>query len=662
MVCGVEPSLSGCKFAVAEKVTVKEGEGEGLVSGGGEKDASRVVKRVVTYTIDTKQFKPRSVDALLMFPFNPEDKSDASGFTVDGQFSLFLSSEQMGLRLVDQRLKDTDVLRIKSKSLSSSGFDNGVVRITMSPKAVTKPTNIDQQEGAIQKVMLPLQSALGTILSQMQGTPLLTVTYQWEQTRDMGSEGGMSGMGDWKPAFDGIKDDASKITATSGFKVLKANGSEDGDFSAGNLGALVAGAGKKVRLNAAVWLRVLNNNSQVVDMVPACLADDEDQRAGNLQVLKPLAAPISGDRTPLMKFETGVSFDFSIAGLQGLSAGIDMQAAPKAALVNDPRFNHAPENWFKYESSLSENGYLTELNNSLPLGANGRDGDIFMATSDSGYMQSAYELAFIPRFTNLKNYGSSQVSGDLTSLSGLDWKEFPDNAGSTRQAGFAWRTYAPYGDDAEAFEDLGISSDGTGQKVNPYSDSVNVLMSVFANTPIDWKRSSTNQVSGAPDYATMSAREFNSLYAFNGYGQNCRIEWDDLKAVAEAYTNCVGELFRNGRDDGATWEDAFNNLGWDYVEDELCGVRLSQNDAKHRLWSVDRKFLYGFWHDCMTPRQQLYIVFVRAEPMMMGGSGTGGVPPQLGSRAVAVVWRDPTPATQPEYPHRTRVLFYRQFE
>lgn len=54
----------------------------------------------------------------------------------------------------------------------------------------------------------------------------------------------------------------------------------------------------------------------------------------------------------------------------------------------------------------------------------------------------------------------------------------------------------------------------------------------------------------------------------------------------------------------------------------------------------------------------------------MGGGMVGQVPPQLGARAVALVWRDPravsAAASGPEsgtgYPHQTRILFYRQLE
>ena len=73
-------------------------------------------------------------------------------------------------------------------------------------------------------------------------------------------------------------------------------------------------------------------------------------------------------------------------------------------------------------------------------------------------------------------------------------------------------------------------------------------------------------------------------------------------------------------------------------------------------------------------KQQLFLIFVRAEPMMMGGGAIGQTPPQLGARAVALVWRNPYPGSKsymPENaeelhnantPHQTRILMYRQFD
>ena len=73
--------------------------------------------------------------------------------------------------------------------------------------------------------------------------------------------------------------------------------------------------------------------------------------------------------------------------------------------------------------------------------------------------------------------------------------------------------------------------------------------------------------------------------------------------------------------------------------------------------------------------------------MMMGGGANKQTPPQLGARAVALVWRNPNKGSKPyseessggggasgkgaassagstpaNAPHQTRVLFYRQFD
>ena len=49
---------------------------------------------------------------------------------------------------------------------------------------------------------------------------------------------------------------------------------------------------------------------------------------------------------------------------------------------------------------------------------------------------------------------------------------------------------------------------------------------------------------------------------------------------------------------------------------------------------------------------------------MLGGGTADQLPPQLGARAVALVWRDPTTSsgTTGGYPHRTRLLFYRPLD
>jgi len=341
-----------------------------------------------------------------------------------------------------------------------------------------------------------------------------------------------------------------------------------------------------------------------------------------------------------------------------------IELSPKALMVADPRFNYAPEHWFTVNDEIDGDYWLAHN----MIGAGSRNRDIFLATSDAGYLQSIYELAFLPRFTNLRTYGGTVASGNMSAPnSRSDYGASADNA---LNSGLMWRSYDPFDVDEDAFDELPFSSAGTGMKINPYSDSTNIVMGAFANTPVDWRRASTNVVNGAKDYSAMTAKEFNSKYAWNGYGASgTRFEWEDLELVAQRF---IYEVRHGGNN--YNWKNAWQNMGWDNAdntgEELLGGLEFGGSTVKFR--DCDRKFLYGYWRDCFAAKQQLFLVFVRAEPMMMGGDMVGQVPPQLGGRAVALVWRDPTATSSTGtsatgtsnegYPHRTRVLFYRQFD
>ncbi len=96
------------------------------------------------------------------------------------------------------------------------------------------------------------------------------------------------------------------------------------------------------------------------------------------------------------------------------------------------------------------------------------------------------------------------------------------------------------------------------------------------------------------------------------------------------------------------------------------------------ICDADRMFLHSYWRDCFASRQQLFLIFVRAESTALGGTGEG-TPAQQGGRAVALVWRDPEAPTGDDvyevegnqdwdnrdsmrHPHKMRVLFYRQLD
>ena len=329
-----------------------------------------------------------------------------------------------------------------------------------------------------------------------------------------------------------------------------------------------------------------------------------------------------------------------------------------------------------------------------------------MATSDAGYLQSIYELAFLPRTTDIIDKLSDHGYGDYSmgtvktpqdnrtewAATCVNKTEYDVN--NVQNADHMWRTYCPYDrhtptdcprDDFTVNGDPWFVNEGGGCKVNPYSDNVDVLLAAFANTPFDWWAASTNvNAEAAITKEDRLKKTFNQKYAFNEMNENAKIKWQDLQMIAlnfiskihgnEAAVTAAGGLvgidasaLATGGGDGLrnyngtdvnVWEEKWNELDWDGQSSVFCGVQTSPelDDLK----DVDRKFLYGYWRDCFAPRQQLFLIFVRAEPMMMGGSDR--MPPQLGARAVALVWRDPLPSGDQNKPHRTRVLFYRQFD
>ena len=187
-------------------------------------------------------------------------------------------------------------------------------------------------------------------------------------------------------------------------------------------------------------------------------------------------------------------------------------------------------------------------------------------------------------------------------------------------------------------------------------------MAAFANTPCDWWAAATNTQSRSgkiPHIAKndrLDAKKFNAAYALCEMNGDATLEWLDAEAVAQRF---IGAMASRRDDNTVDWCNVYDGLGWD--DKDFCGVNGFQIGGEEPS-DVDRKFLYGYWRDCFAVKQQLFLVFVRAEPMMTGGGALGRTPPQLGSRAVALVWRDPTASNDNNTPHRTRVLFYRQFD
>ena len=293
-----------------------------------------------------------------------------------------------------------------------------------------------------------------------------------------------------------------------------------------------------------------------------------------------------------------------------------------------------------------------------------------------------------------------------------------------------WKSYRvfPVGDDGDMskcgsdglLRMADATDGGHGFRVSPYTTLTNGMFAALANTPYDWWAAGTNKVSQGgvnPQDASAKQNQLSSLanslkYAFNESGGNdTRLEYKDLRKIA----TFLMRRFEEAAASGQSWEDMYDNLDWAgsgyslgelyqsrfwpsggwrrtptlrYNADNGCSADpfraqiedTNDNELKggtsgsfyDNLTSADRKYLYAFWRNCFVHRQQLFLVFVRAESTAMGGSGEGQIPAQQGGRAVALVWRDPaTPKNQTNnprddfdnwVPHRTRVLFYHQFD
>ncbi len=663
MICGVQPGIENLVLGVKKEY---EPAGDEAVNTVSESENTRIVEKTVIYKIDETQFEKAfqgsAISVLTVYPFARVDGSESS-YTIDGRCALFFSSENMALRTENP----DDLLHVKSREIPQSSVENGVISVKLEEKPIDIPQKIAEEKDCLK--LTPFRPT-GNFTSLLSGKVLLKVVYSWEQT----SQEQESGMKDWKPTFAQVQDRVKANFAANSrdikdvktdFPAFTANGSHDPSFtSLDGLKGLINPAGKKtVRMNTALWFRVKDRDSgKVVDMVPACLKDDSIQNnigGGREDVI---SRKIGDASFPLLRFNMGTEIEFTLDGLDKLvGAGVAMEISPKSAIVSDPRYNHGPEDW--YDSNiggmLSEEEWLNKMRSVANSG--NRDRDIFMATSDAGYMQSIYELAHLPRFTNLENSGGDySFRGDLSNESSAKGvrENIATSFDETRNHHLAWRTYDLINEDAEAFEQIQFTSEGRGFRVNPYSDSTNILMAVFANTPLGWKYASTNKVDNADDFSKMTAANFNKKYAFNAYtDSDAEIKWEDLELLAGKFQSAIRQ------NPGQNWKKTWRDLGWNVTGDnaqrELCGIDL---EGEGKLWSVDKKFLYGFWSDCFAVKQQLFLVFVRAEPIMMGSGSSTILPPQLGGRGMALVWRDPAKTTNVDTPHRTRVLFYRQFD
>ena len=473
-------------------------------------------------------------------------------------------------------------------------------------------------------------------------------------------------------------------------------------------------------LYAAIWVQIKTGND-VVDMVPAASDDDELWLEANNG---PIANRLAGGE-PLLYFSSGHVINFETSAKLKETADASPGAQRwKALYAVDPRYNHAPENWFCVSDDTTLSGKWCDTlgagsGSAKVFGHEGRDRDIFMFVSNQEYLQSIGELQFLPQLHNLKGTCNNYTADDEYWPDGLckgqkfslrtEAKVKDGNFADFADGDFFWRTYTAYnnGDGTEYINPYKLPKklddpnpvtvlSGTGGfKLNPFSRDDRVITAALIGTPFDYYVASTNchqrvkqnNLVSEEYGGSMNLQKMMKTYSFgNGSAVLAWLSQDDLAEIAGE----IKDHFEDVTDKGsADWLSAWDSLIWqelgsDKINDENKTFIAADILLKEPLHGVDRKYLYSFWRDCFDNRQQLFLIFVRAEPTSVGGGSLSRASTQLGGRAVALVWRDPAKpekdrdgrkkrtdinrlddwlnARKDFPPHKTRVLFYHQFD
>ena len=424
--------------------------------------------------------------------------------------------------------------------------------------------------------------------------------------------------------------------------------------------------GPELVLNYCAVARIIDGDNNTVDLVPAVVADDKvylgkDNEGGNATDMK----KICGDGRPVVPFHSDVLTKLKLSLFQEAAKAdkldvdqvSDADQGKVAVYCDDPRFNYAPEDWYAAPNGDVHGTDWLAAAKTRCNGTDHRPHDVFMAVSDSGYdlLQSMGELQFLPY---IRSFGERRdpFAGTFYNAGKYSGKPFAERTSPDAcvNSDFAWKTHWAFGDYDDALE--GSEADPTkwgildsigGPKVSPYAEE-SMMMAALANTPYDWA-----VAAGGTGMTLEDGRQ----YCFGPSSTEAKMEWDDLLDIAHHIKTQIGI--------GTDWERAWSdNLNWD--TDSFLGSSLDRT----QLHDVDRKFLYSYWRSCFGNDQQLFLIFVRAEPSVMGGSSAGHTPAQLGARAVALVWREPKSTVRDTqdlngtqtHPHRMRILFYHQFE
>lgn len=661
-----------------------------------------------TYTLKQQSFDFGAVGARLLvaFPFRHFSGRNVDGFKVQVAMKVFVASGAVSVRPADGlsslRPKDRAEWNLPSKAFTVDG---------------TNPSDADALAWSLYSDKVDVSAKIPNECKTQEDAIMQIDVMRWNESGGMQDHEFFSKIEKKKINPEtGMPIPGVTLPPTYRFNLRPYKDGQlvpGGELSEEQFNAF---AQDQFRTYAMLWVRITDSSgNETYDLAPAIVADDNalNNRA-NEDVYQDFEFG-ANDSSACLLFSDDPARAYTYANLlagtyTGLD-GSDPNWQPKSLATVDPRYNYAPEDWFVWNESNIDGGKWLDKIQDPQYGyfnASGRDSDIFMFASNQGYLQSLGEFAFLPRLSQWNDQPSGRCSKNFVQAPGK-------NASATHAAGpenimnkaCVWSTYPVDRDfyDDCAFIGIGRSTDDI-QTVNPYSDDEAILMAVFSDTPCDYwttgrivagaenrkeklsddlqkivnKMGDKSKVSGDVIKDAKDCQKFT--FCKNNDDSSSKMEAQDVKSI----TRVFAEAFRAG---GARpWEEVYDALPWftglDPQQDasfkSFMGVTLNNCP----LYSIDRKFLYSYWRDCFANKQQLFLIFVRAESTALGGPGEG-TPSQQGGRAVALVWREPMSyndgsnpdSTYPDSlasqqqrekysagrrPHRMRVLFYHQFD
>ncbi|MBR1870869.1 MAG: hypothetical protein IJ802_03485, partial [Kiritimatiellae bacterium] len=647
-----EPMLSTMNISMTDSPTWQEV----LKTPKGDDGTPTTTEIEIKTTVKARVSVKAELMEGLCFPFRAIDDED--DFNVEGMGRFFLVKDEPNLDLKAMtRLKgrgknaiapDRDVW----KSTSITKPSEGVLTGKAEAKKITLPEAVEDED-----ILINSQAPIDLVVQEFD-VATYTRKAKWNKSSNT-----------WEDT-----DTPTPEGNTLKWSIYNTSSLSDGAVATPSDIATEANA---YRPCLAIAARVRNSDGDTVDMVPAGAKDDDVNNITSKFLEGPLAKPVTGANNPVIVLPFAATVNFALTNERrnalhsaadgkilgsgegagaalGLYCKLDQFLDDKNGLMcGDPRFNYAPEDWY-WHSNPSAEAWL-ENNKSL-FSAEGRNSDPFFASNDTEWLYSPGELAFIPRLADIDNT-------DFVNKGYSDG--IKNNIGETANYAFFWKGYRLFDGalSSDRLFDLDlIDDDGTGPHANPYSDMPLLLAAAFANTPVSFAVASTNNL--ADNVKVSDVPAFNDV----NNDLSARIYRSEIDEIARVFHRdlIANDNARRG-DWLAAYDDIWDNYSKTDASDELFGVRLK--DAV--LHDSDRKFLYMLWRNSFANRQQLFLIFVRAESAVLGGAAENTTPAQLGARAVALVWRDPAPPegtngnsgeNDNRIPHRTRILFYHQFD